>query len=82
MVQTKKVEGVPIICVGADYWHALENYIGNELLSRGTINAEDAKLFTITDDLNEIIDIVRKVPPRMHNSVHSASEVKNLESES
>lgn len=82
LVQTKKVEGVPIICVGADYWHALENYIGNELLSRGTVNTEDTKLFTITDDLNEIIEIVKKVPPRTHTSAHSTSEVKNLESES
>ncbi|MDB5194166.1 MAG: hypothetical protein JWN50_180 [Parcubacteria group bacterium] len=82
LVQTKKVAGIPIICVGADYWHALENYIGNELLSRGTITADDAKLFTITDNLDEVIEIVRKVPPRFHASFHTPSEIKKLESES
>jgi uncharacterized protein (TIGR00730 family) len=82
LVQTKKVEGIPVICVGADYWHALENYIGNELLSRGTISADDTKLFTITDDLDEVIDIIKKIPPRMHRSFHTAGEVQKLESES
>jgi uncharacterized protein (TIGR00730 family) len=81
LVQTNKVEGVPVICVGSDYWKSLENYIGNELLSRGTISAEDTKLFTITDDLDEVINIVKKVPPRTHHSLHSANEMRKLESE-
>lgn len=82
LVQTKKVEGIPIICIGADYWHALENYIGNELLSRGTITTDDTKLFTITDNLDEVIEIVKKVPPRIDMSTHSSDEVREIESES
>ncbi len=82
LVQTKKVKGIPIICVGADYWKSMENWIGNELLSRGTISEEDTKLFTITDDLDEVIEIVRKVPLRTHAPGHSPTTLKKLESES
>jgi len=82
LVQTKKVEGIPVICIGSDYWHSLENWIGDELLRRGTITADDTKLFTITDDLNEVIEIIKKVPPRMHRSFNNGAEVKRIESES
>ena len=64
LVQTKKIEGVPIICVGSDYWKKLERFIQEELLSRGTVAAEDLTLFTITDDHDEIIELIKKVPIR------------------
>jgi uncharacterized protein (TIGR00730 family) len=64
LAQTRKVIGVPIICVGSDYWKKLERFMQEELLSRGTIMAEDMTLFTITDDLDEVIDIIKKVPVR------------------
>lgn len=64
LAQTKKLIGVPIICVGSDYWKKLERFMQEELLSRGTIMAEDMTLFTITDNHDEIIDIIKKVPVR------------------
>lgn len=65
LVQTKKIEGVPIICVGSEYWNKLKDFIDEEMLERGAIEPEDAELFTITDDHAEIIDIIRKVPVRV-----------------
>lgn len=64
LVQTGKISGVPMICVGSDYWKALENFMTAELLSRGTIFPSDLKLFTITDDHDEVIEIIKKVPVR------------------
>ena len=70
LVQTKKIKGVPIICVGSDYWNSLQTFIGNTLLSRGTVDAEDTKLYTITDDYNEVLNIIRKTPTRESESLH------------
>ena len=70
LVQTKKIEGVPIICVGSDYWKSLERFMQENLISRGTISAEDLTLYTITDDLDEIIEMVRKVPLRTRMPLH------------
>jgi len=64
LVQTKKIEGVPIICVGGDYWKSLERFMQEALIARGTITAEDLTLFTITDDHDEILELIRKVPVR------------------
>ncbi|MDB5254382.1 MAG: hypothetical protein JWL80_448 [Parcubacteria group bacterium] len=64
LVQTKKIVGVPIICIGTDYWKSLERFLQENLLSRGTIKAEDLTLYTITDDLDEAINIIKKTPPR------------------
>ncbi len=64
LTQTKKVTGVPLICVGSDYWKALETFMTKELLSRGTIAPSDLQLYHITDDHDEILDIIRKTPVR------------------
>ena len=62
LIQTRKIAGVPIICFGSEYWNKLKSFIEDELLSRHAINASDAKLFTITDNLDEIVEIIKKVP--------------------
>ena len=74
LVQTQKIQGVPIICVGADYWKKLERFLTEELLSRGTVAAEDMTLFTITDDLDEVLEIIKKVPIRASLPFHLATQ--------
>lgn len=64
LLQTKKIEGVPLICVGSDYWNKLKDFMRKELLDKGAIEAGDLDLFTIIDDHDEIIDIIKKVPIR------------------
>jgi uncharacterized protein (TIGR00730 family) len=70
LIQTRKVVGVPLICVGSDYWKSLERFMQTELLSRGAILPEDLLLFTITDDHDEIIDLISKVPIRHNLDFH------------
>jgi uncharacterized protein (TIGR00730 family) len=64
LVQTHKIEKVPVILVGADYWRALEETLKKELLGRGTIDEADMALYTITDDENEILNIIKNSPVR------------------
>ncbi len=64
LVQTKKVESVPIILVGSEYWRPLEKFILNEVLSRGMIDSEDMNLFFIEDNEQKILDIIQKSPIR------------------
>jgi uncharacterized protein (TIGR00730 family) len=64
LVQTKKIVSIPIILVGSDYWNKFKEFLANETLSRGMIDKDDLSLFTITDDEEEIIEIIRKTPVR------------------
>lgn len=70
LVQTRKITGVPMICVGSDYWRSLERFMQEEMLSRGAILPEDLLLFTITDDHNEVVDLIAKTPVRNDLEFH------------
>ncbi|OHA92716.1 MAG: Rossman fold protein, TIGR00730 family [Candidatus Zambryskibacteria bacterium RIFCSPLOWO2_02_FULL_39_26] len=65
LVQTKKIEYVPIILVGSDFWNPLDEFIKKEMLTRGSIEPEDLQLYKITDDENEIIETIRNAPVRI-----------------
>ncbi|MSR87570.1 MAG: TIGR00730 family Rossman fold protein [Candidatus Zambryskibacteria bacterium] len=62
LLQTRKIGGAPIICVGSEYWNKIKNLLESELLSRDMIRPEDMNLFTITDNHDEIIELIKKVP--------------------
>lgn len=65
LVQTDKIERVPIILVGDDFFNPLDNFIRETLLNKfKTIDAEDRNLYTITEDEDEILEIVRNAPMR------------------
>lgn len=60
LIQTRKIADIPLICVGSEYWNELKGFMEKEMLSRGTITAEDLELFQIVDDHDKIIEIIKK----------------------
>ncbi|MEQ1561348.1 MAG: TIGR00730 family Rossman fold protein [Nitrospira sp.] len=64
LVQTGKIEKVPVVLVGVDFWTPFQEVMKNEMLSRGTIDDSDLKLYTITDNEDEIIEIIKSAPVR------------------
>lgn len=59
LVQTNKMEKVPIILVGKKYWKGLEKFIIKKLLKTEKIDKGDEKIYTITDDEDEVISIIK-----------------------
>ena len=65
LVQTKKIEPVPIFCVGVDFWQPLHQYLGKTLYGKfKTISRGDTNLYTITNDEKEIVKQIKKSPVR------------------
>lgn len=64
LIQTKKMKGAPVICFGSEYWNKLKEFMEKELIERGMVEEGDVRLFTITDDMDEIIETIRHVPVR------------------
>lgn len=64
LVQTKKIEKVPIVLVGTEFWDGVHEMMKKELLARGTIDANDLHLYTITDDEDKIVEIIKNAPIR------------------
>jgi uncharacterized protein (TIGR00730 family) len=61
LVQTGKVPPAPIILVGAEFWDPLDHFIHKHLLEGlHAITPGDEKLYTITDDLEVIKQILNK----------------------
>lgn len=64
LVQTKKIDDVPIICVGSEYWNKVKELLEKEVLARNNIRPQDLNIFTITDSHDEVIEIIKKSPVR------------------
>ena len=65
LIQTHKVPRVPVVLVGGDFWQPLDTFIRGALLQEyQTISPEDINLYRITDDEDEIVEIVKKAPLR------------------
>ncbi|MEK7575066.1 MAG: TIGR00730 family Rossman fold protein [Patescibacteria group bacterium] len=65
LVQTRKIRKIPIILVGYDFWCDMHKFVKDVMYDRHkTINPEDMDLYNITDDENEILEIIKKVPVR------------------
>ena len=63
--QTKKIPNVPVILFGTSFWGPLDAYIKTVLLNENaTISAEDIDLYTVTDDIDEAINIITAAPIR------------------
>ena len=65
LIQTKKITVVPLICVGSEYWNKLKNFMQEEMLAHGAIQPEHLDLLTITDNHDEILEIVKNAPVRV-----------------
>ncbi len=62
--QTRKIPNVPIYLFGAEYWTRLELFFREVLLKFETISPEDLTLYTITDDIDEVVQGVLNSPLR------------------
>ncbi len=59
LVQTNKLHQIPILLFGEEYWRPLDTFLKDSLENRGTIKDGDRKLYTITDDLDTIVDTIK-----------------------
>jgi len=66
LIQTRKIPRVPIILFDKNYWEPLDKFIKEIILDKyGAIDKEDVDLYTITDNEEEIVDIIKTTPIRV-----------------
>jgi uncharacterized protein (TIGR00730 family) len=59
LVQTRKVTRFPVILLGTEYWSGLIDWIRATMVPQGTISDADMELFTVTDDIAEVISEIQ-----------------------
>jgi uncharacterized protein (TIGR00730 family) len=58
LVQTKKVTSFPIVLLGSDYWSGLLDWLRKTVAGAGNVWDRDVDLMTLTDDVDEAVEIV------------------------
>jgi uncharacterized protein (TIGR00730 family) len=60
LVQTKKIDPIPIVLVGRDFWLPLLDWIRFSLHARyGTINEEDMEIYYLVDNAEEAHEYIK-----------------------
>ncbi|OYX41387.1 Rossman fold protein, TIGR00730 family [Candidatus Saccharibacteria bacterium 32-49-12] len=60
LVQTQRANRVPVILYGSEFWADLDSFIRKRMLEeQKTISEGDEMLYTITDDVNEVIRLAK-----------------------
>jgi hypothetical protein len=58
LMQTHKIYPIPLVLFGTDFWSGLMDWMKAKMLEYGTISEEDLKLITVTDDPQQVVDIM------------------------
>jgi uncharacterized protein (TIGR00730 family) len=65
LIQTHKIDKVPVILIGSYFWNSLDKFIKENLLKHSKISDGDTDLYKITDDLDEALTIIKNAPIRV-----------------
>ena len=60
LIQTKKIANFPIILFDSNYWKGLIDWIKDKMLKDGKISENDINIFRMSDDPQEVADIIGK----------------------
>src|SRR5215207_8833422 len=66
LIQTGKVRDFPVVLVGSDYWRGLLDWMRDVQLPAGAIAKTDLDLLKVTDDPDEVCDIIQAYVARSH----------------
>ena len=58
LMQTGKIYHMPVVLFGTEFWGGLLDWIKDGLLGYGCISEEDIGLVTLTDDVDEVVEVM------------------------
>jgi uncharacterized protein (TIGR00730 family) len=58
LIQTGRVRNFPVVLVGSGYWGGLHEWVRERVAGEGKIDPEDADLLRISDDPEEVVEII------------------------
>jgi uncharacterized protein (TIGR00730 family) len=58
LLQTGKLPSRPVVCMGKEYWHHMQDFLRETMLVSKTISEEDLNLAFITDSPDEAVNYI------------------------
>ena len=59
LIQTRRIEGFPVILVGIKYWGGLIDWLTKSVLKEKYVDPEDMEIFHVVDSPEEVVRIIR-----------------------
>ncbi len=67
LIQTNKMEIVPVICVGKDFWNPIDSWLRTDVAEKyGLISAADTSIYTIVDSAIEAFNLIKNSKERKY----------------
>ncbi|MDP4983277.1 TIGR00730 family Rossman fold protein [Pseudoalteromonas tunicata] len=66
LLQTGRVSKMPVILFGKSFWQGLITWLSEQLIANDLIEPIDLTLFTITDDIDEVVEILKQHRLKSH----------------
>jgi hypothetical protein len=65
LIQTKKMERIPVVLYGKDFWRPLDKFIDETVYYdfKG-VDKEDMDIYTIVDNVNDAVKLLKKSKSR------------------
>ena len=60
LIQTHRIRAFPVVLFGTEYWGGLMDWLKSMVQAGHNISPKDLKLFTLTDSIDETLEIIKK----------------------
>jgi uncharacterized protein (TIGR00730 family) len=76
LIQTGKIRDFPVVLVGTRYWQGLIDWMRETQVKAGAITDADLNLLKLTDDPDEVRDVIVEYVARAHPDVVPEAEIR------
>lgn len=59
LMQTGKIDPMPVIVLGGDFWNAMRDFVFNAMIKEGTIGDEDLQLISEAATAEEVVPLIQ-----------------------
>lgn len=77
LIQTHKVYEIPLVLFGRDYYQGLLDWLQNTMVKQNAVLAEELDIIKLTDDVDEVIDIMCQQRDRKQRLIAAAEKQQN-----
>jgi uncharacterized protein (TIGR00730 family) len=76
LIQTGKIRDFPVVLVGTSYWQGMIDWMRATQLEAGAISEADLALLKLSDDPEEVCEIIRRYVARAHPEDIAEGEIR------
>lgn len=66
LIQTKRMQGFPVILIGRKYWEGLMDWMHSVVLKNNCIEKKDLDIFQVVDNPEEVVGLIKKFYANRH----------------